>query len=114
GTAAAAAQRSVGPGIRFSGKTSGTEARNAIAQSRMAFGPLSLAETRGAASAAPVRALDVNFTDQTDPTVGGVTDTSKFVHLNYDSITNFTYKTVLISHYNTVKQARPDLLASYQ
>jgi hypothetical protein len=114
GSAAAAAQRAVGPNIRFSGKTSGSEARNAIAQSRLGFGALSLAETRGAASTAPIRALDVAFNNQIDPTIGGAIDGSKFVHLNFDSLVDFKYEAVLISHYNTIKQPRPDLLAAYQ
>ena len=54
GSAIANEQRNVGPGIRFSGKTSGTAAREVIVQSRLGFGPLSIAETRGAADNAPV------------------------------------------------------------
>ncbi|MFT3786941.1 MAG: PEP-CTERM sorting domain-containing protein [Tepidisphaeraceae bacterium] len=113
-TTNAANQRNVGPGFRLSGKTSGSEARNAIAQSRLGFGALSLAETRAAASGAPIRALDVAFGYEADPTSGGSVDASKFIRVNFDSIANFTVKTVLISHYNTIKKPRPDLLAAYQ
>ncbi|HVT88256.1 MAG TPA: dockerin type I domain-containing protein [Tepidisphaeraceae bacterium] len=118
---AAAIQHSIGSGLRFSGKTSGTEAALTIGQSRMAAGALSIAEARGASSAAPVRALDVDFNDLVDPLSGGVTDASKFIRANFDSITSDgihaindpadpnnglvvpRYQAVLISHYNTIK-----------
>ncbi|HYO08318.1 MAG TPA: hypothetical protein VER17_05055 [Tepidisphaeraceae bacterium] len=109
GTAAQNAQRSLGGAIRFSGKTSGTDSRGAIAQSRMAFGPLSIAEARGAASAAPVRALDIDFNHLTDS--GNPAD---FKRVTFDNIINFDYKAVLISHINTVKRPRPDLLSAYR
>lgn len=100
-------QKTLGAGIRYSGKTSGTEARNAIAQSRLGFGALSIAESRGAASTAPVRVLGVNFNSLTD------TGTTDFVSPSFDNIVNFTYKAVLVSHYNTIKAPRTDLLATY-
>jgi hypothetical protein len=121
-TANANAQKTLGADFRFSGKTSGTEARNAIAQSRLGFGPLSITETRGAASNAPVRALDVDFEHLTD--TGNPAD---FIRSNFDNLVNHTnygtaenpiyhptYRGVLISHYNTIKAPRPDLLAAFQ
>jgi hypothetical protein len=108
-TTNAAAQRQVGPGIRFSGKTSGSEARNAVAQSRLGVGALSLVENRGASSAAPLRALDVAWGYDVDPT-----NSAEFIRVNFDSIRDFKTKSVLISHYNTIKRPRPDLLAAYQ
>lgn len=108
GTPATNVQKTLGEGIRFSGKTSGTESRNAIAQSRMGFGPLSLAEARGAASNAPTRALDVDFNNLVDS--GNPSD---FKRATFDTIANFEYKAVLVSHYNTIKAARPDLLNNF-
>lgn len=109
GSAAQAAQRTLGETFRFSGKTSGTDQRGAIAQSRLGFGPLSIAEARGAASAAPVRALDVDFEHEVD--TGNPAD---FKRVNFDNIVNFDYKAVLISHINTVKAANVPLLNSYR
>jgi hypothetical protein len=107
-TSAATAQSSIGPNLKFSGKTSGTFSRNAIAQSRMGIGALSLAEARGANAKAPVRALDIDFNDLTDPVDGsGNTDQSKFLRLNFDNFVNFKYKAILISQYNTVKAPNP-------
>jgi hypothetical protein len=105
-TAAANAQHSIGSSLRFDGKTSGSEAEKTIAQSRMAVGALSVPEATAAAGNAPVRALNVDFNDSTDPTIGGVTDDSKFIEANFNTIvsnSNSRYQAVLISHYNTVK-----------
>jgi hypothetical protein len=107
-TANANAQHSIGPALRFDGKTSGTEAEITIAQSRMAVGALSLPEAQSAPSYEPVRALDIDFNSLTDPTtVGGATDDSQFVRANFNSIVSSDpstrYQAVLISHYNVVK-----------
>jgi hypothetical protein len=111
GTAATNAQKTLGSTFRFSGKTAGGESRAAIAQSRLGFGPLSLLEARGAASNAPVRALDVDFDNLFDPSNPAQ---SNFRRVNFDNIVNFDYKGVLISHYNVVKAPRPDLLATFR
>jgi hypothetical protein len=104
---AASAQHSIGSSLRFDGKTSGTEAATTISNSRMAVGALSVPEARAVASNAPVRALDVDFNDATDPTSGGITNDSAFVRANASTIessNNATrYQAVLISHYNTIK-----------
>jgi hypothetical protein len=106
-TAAANAQHSIGSSLRYDGKTSGSEAEKTIAQSRMAVGALSVPEATAAVGNAPVRALNVDFNDLTDPTVGGVTDDSKFIEANFNTIVSSDpstrYQAVLISHYNTVK-----------
>ncbi len=109
GGTSADTQRTVGPGIRFSGKTSGTAAREVIAQSRLGFGPLSLAETRGAADNAPVRALDVDFENLTDS--GNAAD---FKRVTFDNIVDFSYKAVLVSHYNTIKSQNVPLLNEFR
>lgn len=109
GSAAANAQRTVGPELRFSGKTSGTASRDVIAQSRLGFGPLSIAETRGAAETAPVRALDVDFENLEDS--GNPAD---FKRVTFDNVANFSYKAVLVSHYNTVKAQNLPLLQDYR
>lgn len=109
GTSATNVQKTLGSGIRFSGKTAGAESRNAIAQSRLAIGALSIAEARGAASSAPVRVLDVDFENLTDS--GNPND---FVRPTFDNIVNFTYKGVLVSHYNTIKAPNIPLLTSYR
>jgi hypothetical protein len=103
-TAAANAQHSIGASLRFDGKTSGTEAEKTIAQSRMSLGALSVPEARAAASNAPVRALDVDFTDQTD--VNPADDATNFIRADFNTIVSSAsnrYQAVLISHYNTVK-----------
>jgi hypothetical protein len=113
-TAAANAQHSIGPSLRFDGKTSGTEAEKTIAQSRMAVGALSVPEARAAASNAPIRALDVgfNYTSSNDPTLSspGSDDNgsnAEFVRADFNTIVSSNsstrYQAVLISHYNTVK-----------
>ncbi len=106
-TANANAQHSIGSSLRFDGKTSGSEAEKTIAQSRMAVGALSVPEATAATGNAPVRALNVDFNDITDPTSGGVTDDSKFIEANFNTIVsndpNTRYQAVLISHYNTIK-----------
>jgi Ca2+-binding EF-hand superfamily protein len=98
----AAAQHSVGPSLRFDGKTSGTEAATTIGASRMAVGALSVPEARAVSSAAPVRALDVDFNDQTNDT-----NDAAFVRANINTIISSDpatrYQAVLISHYNSVK-----------
>ncbi len=109
GTAAQNAQKSVGSGIRFSGKTSGTDARAAIAQSRLAVGALSIAEARAASSAAPIRVLDVDFVNA--QSTGNAAD---YKRVTYDNIINFTYKGVLISHINTVKAPNVPLLNTFR
>ena len=109
GTAAQNTQKSVGAGFRYSGKTSGTDARAAIAQSRLAVGALSIAEARGAGSTAPIRVLDVDFVNAN--ATGNAAD---YKRVTYDNIINFTYKGVLISHINTVKAANVPLLTSYR
>jgi hypothetical protein len=78
----------------------------------MAGGALSVTEARGASSAAPVRALDVDFNDQTDDNPAD--DSSKFVRANFDTIVSSNastrYQAVLISHYNTIKAPNPTAL----
>ncbi|MDP9173567.1 MAG: PEP-CTERM sorting domain-containing protein [Planctomycetota bacterium] len=112
-TANANAQHSIGTSLRFDGKTSGTEAEKTIAQSRMSLGALSVPEARAAASNAPVRSLNVDFNDLTDPTVGGNIDSSRFIGANFNSIVSsdstFRYQAVLISHFNTVKAPNTNL-----
>jgi len=71
-------------------------------------GPLSLAEARGTASNAPVRALDIDWDHLTDSGNAG-----DFVRPTFDNIVNFTYKGVLISHYNTIKAPNTTLLTNY-
>jgi hypothetical protein len=106
-SANANAQHSIGSSLRFDGKTSGSEAEKTIAQGRMAVGALSVPEANAAAATAPVRALNVDFNDLTDPTVGGVTNDSDFIEANFNTIvsnnSSTRYQAVLISHYNTVK-----------
>jgi hypothetical protein len=109
-TTAANAQHSVGASLRFDGKTSGTEAATTIGASRLAVGALSVSEARGASSAAPVRALDVDFNDQTSDG----SDPTKFIRANFDTIVSSNaatrYQAVLISHYNTIKAPNPTAL----
>ncbi len=102
-TANANTQKTLGSGFRYSGKSSGTESRNAIAQSRLGVGALSVSESRGASSTAPTRALDIDFVNSVDQLAGGALDTSKFTRLDFDSFVNFKYKAILISQYNTIK-----------
>jgi hypothetical protein len=115
-TANANAQHSIGPSLRFDGKTSGSEAETTISVSRMAVGALSVPEANAAQSYAPVRALDVDFNDQTD--VNPADDSTNFVRASLNTIissgTSDTnplfrgaavphYSATLISHVNTVK-----------
>ncbi|MBC7783820.1 MAG: PEP-CTERM sorting domain-containing protein [Burkholderiales bacterium] len=109
GTANSNAQRTLGSSFRLSGKTSGTDARNAIAQSRLGFGPLSISEARGASAALPIRVLDVDFVNQTD--TGNLAD---FKAVNFDNVVNFDYAGVLISHINTVKKPNQAALDSFK
>lgn len=109
GTAAQNAQKTVGPDIRFSGKTSGTDSRNAISQSRLGVGALSISEARGAASNAPVRVLDVDFTS-----AAFSTNSADYTRVNFDNIVNFNYQGVLVSHINTVKAPNVPLLNAYR
>ena len=109
GSTAQAAQRSVGAGFRFSGKTSGGDASVAVAQSRLGIGALSISDARGASSTAPIRLLDVDFNHTAD--TGNLAD---YTRINYDNIINFNYKAILISHINTVKAANVPLLNSYR
>jgi hypothetical protein len=113
-TAAANAQHSIGPSLRFDGKTSGTEAEKTIAQSRMALGALSVPEARGASGNAPIRALDVDFNAQTDVNSADDTNTAAFVRANFGTIISSNpstrYQAVLISHYNSVKAPNPTAL----
>jgi hypothetical protein len=111
-TANANLQHSIGPSLRFDGKTSGSEAEKTIAQSRMAVGALSVPEANAAASNAPIRALNIDFTDQTN--VNPADDSTDFIEADFNSIVSNgsgddaqdsypRYQAVLISHYNTVK-----------
>ncbi len=114
---AATAQHSVGTSLRFDGKTSGSEAATTIAASRMAVGALSVPEAR-AVSGGVVRALDVDFNDQTD--VNSADDSlssNKFVRADFSTIVSDGsvangphYGAVLISHVNTVKAPDPTAL----
>jgi hypothetical protein len=70
----------------------------------MSLGALSVPEARAAASNAPVRALDVDFTGQTD--VNPADDSTNFVRADFNTIVSSSsnrYQAVLISHYNSVK-----------
>ncbi|MDB5303864.1 MAG: hypothetical protein JWM97_1413 [Phycisphaerales bacterium] len=103
GGANAVPQHSIGSSLRFSGKGTGTEVRITVAQNRMAIGPIALTEVQSASSNAPLRTLDVDFSDQTDPLSGGSIDTSKFVHLNFDTLVSGQYLAFQNEHYITVK-----------
>lgn len=113
GTPATNIQKTLGPGIRFSGKTSGTTARDTIAQSRLGFGPLSLAESREGSAAAPIRALDIDFEHLADANAASV-NVNNYVRANFDNIVDFKFKAVLVSHYNTIKAANVPLLNGYR
>jgi PEP-CTERM motif len=114
---AATAQHSIGASLRFDGKTSGSEAATTIAVSRMAVGALSVPEAR-AVSGGVVRALDVDFNDQTD--VNSADDpltSNKFVRANFNTIVSDGsaangphYAATLISHVNTVEAPNPTAL----
>jgi hypothetical protein len=119
---AATQQHDIGPSLRFSGKTSGTEAQKTISSNRLAVGALSITETRGATNSTPVRLLSVDFNsgDYTTPASSSfTTDPSTFISINYNTIIsdgvtplNYSggagvvyphYPAVLISHFNTIK-----------
>jgi hypothetical protein len=111
-TTAANEQHSIGAYFRYDGKTSGSEAEKTIAQGRMTLGALSVPEARAAASNAPVRALDIDFTDQTD--VNPADDSTNFIRASFSSMVSSgsnRYQAVLISHYNSVKT--PNATALY-
>ncbi len=109
GTTNSNAQRTLSSTFRFSGKTSGTDSRNAIAQSRLGFGPLSISEARGASAALPIRVLDVDFIDTGD--APGLTN---YTRVNFDNVVNFDYAGVLISHINTVKKPNQTALNTFK
>jgi hypothetical protein len=111
-TANAILQRSIGS-MKFSGKSSDTEVYNAIAQSRMSAGVLALTSTIAATATAPVRSLDIDFTDMTDPQLpGGGVDTSKFISANLSSISTYAYQAVLLGYVTTIKAPNPTALAN--
>ena len=91
--------------IRFSGKTSGTDARNAISQSRLGVGALSIAEARGAASNAPLRVLDVDF-----KSAGFSTNGADYKRVNFDNIADFTYEEFAQPHLARLQEVRLSLI----
>jgi hypothetical protein len=118
-TAAANAQHSIGPSLRFDGKTSGSEAAATIAVSRMAVGALSVPEATAAAG--PIRALNIDFNDQTDVNSADDSNTAVFVSANFNTIVSDGsaangphYAAVLISHVNSVKAANPSALLAQE
>jgi hypothetical protein len=125
-SANATAQHSVGPSLRFDGKTSGSEAAATIGAGRMAVGALSVPEASGNSSnVAPVRALDIDFTDQNDVnSADDALSANKFIRANFNTIVSDGsvangphYAATLISHVNTVKNsnaAAATALAAYE
>ena len=102
-SANATLQHSIGT-IKYSGKSSDTEVYDTIAQSRMGAGVLALTSTISASSYAPVRSLDIDFTSLTDPQLsGGGTDDSQFVSCNLNTISNYSYRAVLLGYAMTAK-----------
>ena len=102
-TTNSAAQHSIGPNLRFSGKTTGSELRSTIAQNRAGVGVVSISEALGAVANAPIRALDIDFTDQTDPLANGQTDTTQFVRDNFDNLVSGSYKASRNLYLNTIQ-----------
>jgi hypothetical protein len=117
-SANATAQHSIGPSLRFDGKTAGSEAAKTVGNSRMAIGVLSLPETlQYSSGAAPLRNLNIDF----NTADGYSTNPSNFIKINFDSIISDgvnpinipgdpndgtvvpRYKAILISQYNTIK-----------
>jgi hypothetical protein len=114
-------QSLIGPGLRFSGKTSGSEAESTIAQSRLAVGALSIAEARGSVFAAPVRELDVDFNSenaQLSTGTNSANDGTTFSRINFDNIISNNdatrWKAVLISQFNTIKTPNLAALNAYE
>ena len=106
-------QRTLGS-MKFSGKSSDTEVYNAIAQSRMSAGVLALTSTISANAAGPVRSLDIDFNDQTDPQLSsGGTDDSKFIGANLNTISTYQYQAVLLGYVTTAKSPNPTALQAY-
>jgi hypothetical protein len=113
-TANANLQHSVGT-MKFSGKSSDTEVANTIAQSRMGAGVLALTSTIAANSYAPLRSLDIDFNDMTDPlTASGTTDPTKFISANLNTISTYQYQAVLLGYVTTIKTPNAPALAAYE
>ena len=102
-TAAANLQHTLGS-MKYSGKSSDTEVDRTIAQSRMGIGVLALTSTISQNSYAPLRSLDIDFNDLTDPQLSnGGTDDSKFISANLNTISTAQYQAVLYGYATTVK-----------
>ncbi|MDB5321605.1 MAG: hypothetical protein JWN40_3236 [Phycisphaerales bacterium] len=102
-TTNAAAQHSIGAGLRYSGKTTGGELVTTVEQGRASIGVASISEAKAALASAPIRALDVYFNGQTDPLSGGQTDSTQFVRANFDTIHSGDYQIFRNNHFVTVK-----------
>ena len=97
------------------GKSSDTEVNYTIAQSRMAAGVLALTSTIAEKSYQPVRSLDIDFNDLSDPKLpSGATDDSQFISANLNTISSYQYQAVLLGYVTTVKAPNSAALAAYE
>jgi hypothetical protein len=103
-TANANLQHTIGS-MKFSGKSADSEVYNTIIQSRMGAGVLALTSTIGATATGPIRSLDIDFNDLTDPQLaGGATNDSQFISANLNTISTYQYQAVLLGYTTTVKE----------
>jgi hypothetical protein len=113
----ATGQHSIGSQLRFSGKTSGSEAEATISQSRFSLGVLSLSDDTSAKANAPVRSLPIDFYDAAGSS--GASNDSNYIGINFNTTVDYNsaeqapaYKAILISNYNTIKTPNPTALAN--
>jgi hypothetical protein len=116
-----ASEANIGPGIKFSGKTSGGSLlRPTIQNSRMAIGHLSLPDAQAAAQTGvsrPIRALDYrdddNDVNDNSNSTYGYTDPASgtFVHISAANLVNGSYVIYQNQTYVTVKAPNPAFAA---